>query len=207
VDNSWIRQLVEWTSRGLVNSRTGQVAVSRMAKKRKLSTQSRRWHPRVVQSASWPVRESSSPWVGNPRVGICVSCPANTITTTITSTSVQWSFFQVSLGQLFPSHPPPPPVLEENHWGLVEWGFYRSDVLCAVQPSLSKQWRQHGALTLTSGLALVRSPSTTGFLTEKAPLPITQAGWRQYYDDGNVGMINLLPNPPSNASSRSCPLS
>jgi len=50
--------------RGLVNSRTGQVAVSQMPpRERKLSTQSRWWHSRVVQSASWPVREMSSPRV------------------------------------------------------------------------------------------------------------------------------------------------
>jgi len=54
-DNSRIRQLADcqladWTSRGLINSRTGQLAVSQMPpKERKLSTQSRRWHPRVVQ--------------------------------------------------------------------------------------------------------------------------------------------------------------
>jgi len=49
-------------TRGLDKSRTGQLAVSRMAKKtRKLRTQSRRWHPRVVQSATCPVRELSSP--------------------------------------------------------------------------------------------------------------------------------------------------
>jgi len=44
-------------------------------KERKLSMQSRRWHPRVVQSARCPVRESSSPRVGNPRVGVSASCP------------------------------------------------------------------------------------------------------------------------------------
>ena len=32
-------------------------------KERKLSTQSRRWHPRLVQSATCPVRELSSPRV------------------------------------------------------------------------------------------------------------------------------------------------
>ena len=48
-------------TRGLVNSRTGQLAVSQMPPKEgKLSTQSRRLHPRVVQSATCPVRELSS---------------------------------------------------------------------------------------------------------------------------------------------------
>jgi len=55
-------QLADWTSRGLWStrgldkSRTGELAVSQMPpKERKPSTQSRRWHPRVVQSASCPV--------------------------------------------------------------------------------------------------------------------------------------------------------
>jgi len=43
-------------------------------KERKLSKQSRRRHPRVVQSASWPVHESSTPRVGNPRVEVSASC-------------------------------------------------------------------------------------------------------------------------------------
>ena len=43
---------------------TGQLAVSQMPQKeRKLSTESRRWHPRVVQSETCPVRELSSPRV------------------------------------------------------------------------------------------------------------------------------------------------
>jgi len=56
-----VSQQVVSCKRGLVNSRTGkwqsgQLAVSQMPpKERKLSTQSRRWHPRVVQSASCPV--------------------------------------------------------------------------------------------------------------------------------------------------------
>ena len=79
-------------TRGLDKSRTGQLAVSQMQpKERKLSRQSRRWHPRVVQSATCPVRElssprvgqsarcpvreSSSPRVGNRRVGVSASCP------------------------------------------------------------------------------------------------------------------------------------
>ena len=70
LDNSRMRQLADWTSRGLDNSRS-----RRCCQKGKLSTQSRRWHPRVVQSATCPVRESSSPRVGNPRVGVSASCP------------------------------------------------------------------------------------------------------------------------------------
>ena len=85
-----------WTTRGYANSRTGQVAdwTTRglaCRQRGKLSTQSRRWHPRVVQyatcpvrelssprvgqSARCPVRESSTPRVGNPRVGVSASCP------------------------------------------------------------------------------------------------------------------------------------
>jgi len=82
MDNSWICQLADWTSRGLVNSRTRQLAywtsrgrvqsaVSQMPpKERKLITQSRRWHPRVVQSATCPVREFCS-----PRVDQSARCP------------------------------------------------------------------------------------------------------------------------------------
>jgi len=51
-------QLADTPTRGLDKSRTGQLAVSQMPpKERKLSTQSCRWHPRVVQCASRPVRE------------------------------------------------------------------------------------------------------------------------------------------------------
>jgi len=80
------RPLADWSTRGLDNSQ------SRMPpKERKLNTQSRWWHTRVVQSATCPVRElsslrvdqsarcpvreSSSPRVGNPRVGVSASCP------------------------------------------------------------------------------------------------------------------------------------
>jgi len=49
-------------TRGLDKSRTGQLAVSQMPpKERKLSTQSRQWNPRVVQTASCLVRELTSP--------------------------------------------------------------------------------------------------------------------------------------------------
>ena len=83
-------QLADWTSRGLDNSRS-----LRCRQTGKLSTQSRRWHPRVVQSATCPVRElssprvdqsarcpvreSSSPRVGNPRVGVSASCPVTRV--------------------------------------------------------------------------------------------------------------------------------
>jgi len=32
----------------------------------------------------------------------------------------------------------PPPILEENLWGLVEWTFYGLDAVPATQPSVSK---------------------------------------------------------------------
>ena len=60
-------QLADWSTRGLDNSRTSQLAdwttrgLADAAKKGKLSTQSRRRHPRVVQSASCLVRELTSP--------------------------------------------------------------------------------------------------------------------------------------------------
>ena len=90
--NSRTGHLADWSTHGLDNSRTSQLAVSQMPpKERKLSTQSRRWHPRVVQSvtcpvrelssprvdqsARCPVRESSSPRGGNARVGVSTSCP------------------------------------------------------------------------------------------------------------------------------------
>jgi len=81
LDNSRTSQLADWTSHGLDNSRS-----RRCRQKGKLHMQSRRWHPRVVQFATCPVRElssprvdqsarcpvrkSSSPRVGNPRVGV-----------------------------------------------------------------------------------------------------------------------------------------
>ena len=91
LDNSRTSQLADWTSRGLDNLRS-----RRCCQKGKLTTQSRRWHPRVVQSATCPVcelssprvdqsarcpvRESSSPRVGNPRVGVSASCPVTVCT-------------------------------------------------------------------------------------------------------------------------------
>jgi len=69
-------QLADRTSGGLVNLRTRQLAdatsdfaclvfVLLVASAR----------PRVVQSVTCPVREMSSPRVGNPRVGVSASCP------------------------------------------------------------------------------------------------------------------------------------
>ena len=101
IANSWTGHLADWSTRGLQKSRTGQLAVSQMPpKERKLSTQSRRWHPRVVQSATCPVRElssprvdqtarclvreSASPRVGNPRVGVSASCPVTGASRSIT---------------------------------------------------------------------------------------------------------------------------
>jgi len=109
IANSWTGHLADWSTRGLDNSRTSQLAdwtsrrldnsQSRIpSKERKLSsTQSRRWHPRVVQSATCPVRELTSPWVdqstrcpvresssprvGNPRVGVSTSCPVTSRST------------------------------------------------------------------------------------------------------------------------------
>ena len=66
-DNSRTSQLADWTSRGLDNSRS-----CRCHQKGKLSMRSRRWHPRVVQSATCPVRELSS-----PRVDQSARCPVH----------------------------------------------------------------------------------------------------------------------------------
>ena len=56
-------QLADTPTRGLGISRTGQVA--------DWTTRG----PRVDQSVRYLVRESSSPRVGNPRVGVSASCP------------------------------------------------------------------------------------------------------------------------------------
>jgi len=61
IANSQTGYFADWPTHALVNSRTGQLAVSQMPpKERKLSTESRQWHPQVVQSASWRIRELSS---------------------------------------------------------------------------------------------------------------------------------------------------
>ena len=68
IANSRTGHLADWSSRGLNNSRTSQLVYwtsrvldnsrsRRCRQKGKLSTQSRRWHPRVAQSATCPVRE------------------------------------------------------------------------------------------------------------------------------------------------------
>ena len=57
--------------------------------------------------------------------------------------------FQVNLGHpVPPSDPPPPPVLL-----LVKRVFYELEVLPATQPSVSKHWREHEAMTITGVLA------------------------------------------------------
>jgi len=63
LDNSRTSQLADWTRRGLDNSRS-----RRCRQTGKLSAQSRRWHPRVVQSASRPVRELAIRELAYPRV-------------------------------------------------------------------------------------------------------------------------------------------
>jgi len=55
--------------------------------------------------------------------------------------------------QPVPSGLPLPPVQEQNLYGLVEWVFFRQDVLPVTQPSVSKHWREHKELTPTSGLS------------------------------------------------------
>jgi len=58
LDISRTSQLADWTSCRLDNSQ-----LQMPPKERKLSTQSRRWHPQVVLSATCPVRKLSSPRV------------------------------------------------------------------------------------------------------------------------------------------------
>jgi len=65
LDNLRTSQLADWTSRGLDNLQS-----RRCRQKGKINTQSRRWHPRVVQSATCPVRELSS-----TRVDQSARCP------------------------------------------------------------------------------------------------------------------------------------
>jgi len=45
----------------------------------------------------------------------------------------------------------PTPILSENLWGIVEWVFHGQDVLPATKLLV---WKQHKALTNTSGLAI-----------------------------------------------------
>ena len=90
--NSWIANsrtgyLADWSTRGLDKSRTGQLAVSHAAKRTKTK------HAKsMVASASCPVRESSSPRVGNPRVGVSASCPVTTPSTSLSADRLSNSF-------------------------------------------------------------------------------------------------------------------
>jgi len=90
IANSRTGRLADWSTRGLDNSRTGQVAdwTTRGCHRRLWVLSFRSFggmrdrelsSPRLVQSASWPVREMSSPRVGNPRVGVSASCPVTCV--------------------------------------------------------------------------------------------------------------------------------
>ena len=75
-----------WTTRGyansrIANSRTGQLAVSQILPKRKTNH---------AKSARCPVRESSSPLVGNSRVGVSSSCPV-TLAVTLPRLETRWN--------------------------------------------------------------------------------------------------------------------
>ena len=81
LDNSLIRQLADcqladWTTRGLDISRTGQLAdaIGEFAYLVFL-------FGGICESASGPVRDLSSPRVGNPRVGVSASCPVTKMDT------------------------------------------------------------------------------------------------------------------------------
>ena len=80
LDNSRIRQLVDcqladWSTRGLDNSRTGQLAdaISDFACLVFL-------FGGICETTSCPVRDLSSLQVGNPRVGVSASCPVTQLT-------------------------------------------------------------------------------------------------------------------------------
>ena len=91
------------------------------------------------------------------------------------------SLFPGEPGSAGPSSGPPPwPVLEENIWGSVEQDL-RTRCLHATQPSVSKHWRKHKALTPTCGL-------TSSFLD--LPMDSWQKGallalWCQYLSNNN----------------------
>jgi len=94
---------------------------------------------------------------------------ANITTTSFSSCFSRWTWIS-----RFPFDSSPPPFPAENLWGLVEFGFYGSDVLPVSQPSVSKHWGKHKALTLTSDLALsFLHPFSTRLLTEGALLLVS----------------------------------
>jgi len=69
----------------------------------------------------------------------------------------------------------PPSVLEDSLFGLVEWVFYGLYVLPATQPPVSKHWKGHKALTLTSDLASCYFHlQTSRLLTRGMLLPLCQ---------------------------------
>jgi len=78
-------------------------------------------------------------------------------------------FFQVSMGQP-PLGPPPPSFPEKNLCGLMQQGSLW-DGCPSCHPTTSVKvllhyWRERKALTLTSGLTISLSSSTTGLLME-----------------------------------------
>ena len=80
LDNSCTGQVADWTTRGCHH----QLCVLSFRsfgsmRDRELSS------PRVDQSARCPVRESSSPRVSNPRVGVSASCPVTLASTCLSS--------------------------------------------------------------------------------------------------------------------------
>jgi len=81
IANSRTGHLADWSTRGLDidNSRTGQVAdwTTRGCHQR-LCVLSFRSFGGICETASCPVRDLSSPRVGNPRVGVSASCPVTT---------------------------------------------------------------------------------------------------------------------------------
>ena len=76
LDDSRTGHLAYLSTRGLDNSRTGQVADwTTRGCHRRLCVLSFRSFGGICETASCPVRDLSSPRVGNPRVGVSASCP------------------------------------------------------------------------------------------------------------------------------------
>jgi len=96
LDNWRIRQLVDchladWSTRGLDNSRTGQVADwTTCGCHRRLCVLSFRSFGGICETASCPVRDLTSPRVGNPRVGVPVRCPVTLRTMTPVPFRIHW---------------------------------------------------------------------------------------------------------------------
>ena len=81
---------------------------------------------------------------------------------------------------------------DKNLRRLVEQFFNRLYVLPATQPTVSKHWREHKAVTITSGLpGLIFSSSTTGLPVEAALPPL-----RWLSNDSIIKSLYMAPRDP-----------